>query len=180
MRKPTSRRDRRSISRKPAPRSRARPLLLRPSRSALFGPMSEPPRRSPHPIRRWVAPSETSATPGNGTTRRPEVDGDIVEPDPTTVTGPGAPTDRLLDLVWRRHRQWSVAANAARARLDRWRLWNLALLVLGALLGALAAQTWLTQGVATGSAIAAAIALGLAGILQANALNADQTARWTH
>src|SRR4051812_24443827 len=36
------------------------------------------------------------------------------------------------------------------------------------------------RGVATGSAIAAAIALGLAGILQANALNADQTARWTH
>jgi hypothetical protein len=106
------------------------------------------------------------------------VDADTVEPEPTSAAGPGA--DRLLALVWRRHRQWSIAANRARARLDRWRLWNLTLLVLGALLGALAAQTWLARGVATGSAIAAAIALGLAGILQANALNADQTARWTH
>jgi hypothetical protein len=108
------------------------------------------------------------------------VDGDIVEPDPTTVTGPGAPTDRLLDLVWRRHRQWSVAANAARARLDRWRLWNLVLLVLGALAGAVAAQTWLAAPAVTGFAIAAAIVLALAGFLQVNALNADQSNRWTH
>ncbi|MGY1670315.1 DUF4231 domain-containing protein [Geodermatophilus sp. SYSU D00710] len=106
------------------------------------------------------------------------MDADILEPASTPGAGPGP--DGALDLVWRRHRQWSIAANAARARLDRWRLWNLVLLVLGALAGALAAQTWLARGVATGSAIAAAIALGLAGILQANALNADQTARWTH
>ena len=106
------------------------------------------------------------------------MDDNTVEPASLSAAGPGP--DRVLDLVWRRHRQWSIAANTARARLDRWRLWNLVLLVLGALLGALAAQTWLPRGVATGSAIAAAIALGLAGILQANALNADQTARWTH
>ena len=83
---------------------------------------------------------------------------------------------------------WSGAAigngrsrrSTARVRLDRWRLWNLVLLLLGALAGGLAAQTWLARGVATGSAIAAAMALSLAGILRANALNADQTARWTH
>ena len=107
------------------------------------------------------------------------MDADSVETDSETVPAPGAAADRLLDLVWRRHRQWSIAANAARARLDRWRLCNLALLGLGAVTGALAAQTWWTPGVATGFAIAAAIVLALAGLLQANALNGDQTARWT-
>jgi len=99
---------------------------------------------------------------------------------PTTATGPAPATDRILDLVWRRHRQWSAAADAARKRLDRWRLWNLVLLVLGALTGALAAQTLLAARVATGSAAVAAVCLGLAGLLQAHALTRDQTARWTH
>src|SRR4051794_3858238 len=84
-----------------------------------------------------------------------------------------------LELVWRRHRQWSVAADAARARLDQWRLWNLLLLVLGALAGALAAQTWLTSAVARAFALLAAVALALAGWLQANALNDKHTLRWT-
>jgi hypothetical protein len=94
-------------------------------------------------------------------------------------TGPAPPADRLLELVWHRHRQWSVAATSARARLDRWRWCNLALLVTGALAGALAAQTWLDPGPATGAAAVAAVSLGLAGFLQAQALNADETARWT-
>jgi SMODS and SLOG-associating 2TM effector domain 1/Protein of unknown function (DUF4231) len=101
--------------------------------------------------------------------------------DPTAmsvaVTAPAA--DRQLNLVWRLHRQWSLAADKARARLDRWRLWNLSLLVFGALAGAVAAQTWLSPRAATAFAIGAAIALGLAGVIQANALNSDQTARWT-
>ena len=116
------------------------------------------------------------------------MDADTVDPSPTTATGPApatatataTATDRILDLVWRRHRQWSAAADAARKRLDRWRLWNLVLLVLGALTGALAAQTWLAARVATGSAAVAAACLGLAGLLQAHALTGDQTARWTH
>jgi hypothetical protein len=58
-------------------------------------------------------------------------------------------------------------------------LWNLLLLVLGALAGALAAQTWLAYGTATGFAIVATAALALAGFIQAKALNAAQTARWT-
>src|SRR4051794_41886619 len=66
------------------------------------------------------------------------VDAEPVDPDATTPTAPSTATDRLLDLVWRSHRQWSLAADAARARLDRWRLWNLLLLVLGALAGGVA------------------------------------------
>jgi hypothetical protein len=58
-------------------------------------------------------------------------------------------------------------------------LWNLLLLVLGALAGALAAQTWLASGTATGFAIVAGAALALAGFIQARALNAAQTVRWT-
>ena len=107
------------------------------------------------------------------------MDAGTVDPNATTPSVQDAATDRLLDLVWRRQRQWSLAANAARARLDRLRLWNLLLLVLGALAGTMAAQTWRASGVVTGFAIAAAVALALAGFIQANALNKDQTARWT-
>ena len=107
------------------------------------------------------------------------MDADTADSNSTTPTAPYAGTDRQLDLVWRRHRQWSAAADAARARLDRWRLWNLLLLVLGALAGTMAAQTWLASGAATGFAIVAAAALALAGFIQAKALNATQTARWT-
>ena len=107
------------------------------------------------------------------------MDADTADSNATTQTAADAGTDRQLDLVWRRHRQWSLAANAARARLDRWRLWNLLLLVLGALAGAMAAQTWLASGTATGFAIFAAAALALAGFIQAKALNTAQTARWT-
>lgn len=108
------------------------------------------------------------------------MEAETVEPHATTANGPAPATDGVLDLVWRRHRQWSVAADAARKRLDKWRLWDLVLLVLGALTGALAAQTWLAPRAATGSAIVAAISLGLAGFLQAHVLNNEQTARWTH
>lgn len=45
-------------------------------------------------------------------TGRSNVDADTVEPNPTTGARPEV--DRLLDLVWRRHRQWSIAANTAR------------------------------------------------------------------
>ena len=51
--------------------------------------------------------------------------------------------------------------------------------MLGALPGAMAAQTWLATGTATGFAIFAAAALALAGFIQARALNSAQTARWT-
>jgi hypothetical protein len=102
-----------------------------------------------------------------------------LNPNAAASSAPAPTTDRVVELAWRRHRQWSLAANAARARLDRWRLWNLQLLVLGALAGAMAAQTWLASEAASGFAIIAAVALALAGFIQANALKGDQTARWT-
>jgi len=89
------------------------------------------------------------------------------------------PADRRLELAWRRHRQWSVAAETAKTRLDRWRWCNLVLLVLAAAAGAMAAQPDLPTEVATGFAIAAAVLLAVAGLVQANALNKDQAARWT-
>jgi hypothetical protein len=95
------------------------------------------------------------------------------------VSAAEPPADRRLELAWRRHRQWSLAAQGARTRLDRWRWWNLALLVLGAVAGAVAAQPDLPTPVATGFAIAAAVVLAVAGLIQANLLNKDQTARWT-
>jgi hypothetical protein len=87
--------------------------------------------------------------------------------------------DPRLELAWRRHRQWSRAADAARTRLDRWRWWNLVLLVLGAVAGAVAAQPELPTGLVTGFAIGAAVVLAVAGYIQTNLLNKDQTARWT-
>ena len=107
-----------------------------------------------------------------------DVDPDTADSNAVPPTAEAAGTDRQLDLVWRRHRQWSLAATSARARLDRWRLRNLLLLVLGALAGAMATQTWLASGAARVSAMVAAAALALAALIQAKALNADQTARW--
>jgi hypothetical protein len=89
------------------------------------------------------------------------------------------PADPRLELAWRRHRQWSRAADRARDRLDRFRSWNLVLLVLGAGAGAVAAQPDLPGGVVTGFAIGAAVVLAVAGFIQTNLLNEDQTARWT-
>jgi hypothetical protein len=106
------------------------------------------------------------------------MDAETADSNATTPTGADAGTDRQLDLVWRRQRQWSLTANAARARLDRWRLLNVLLFVLGALAGAMASQSWLASGAVAGFAIVAAAALALAGFIQAKALNTNQTARW--
>jgi SMODS and SLOG-associating 2TM effector domain 1/Protein of unknown function (DUF4231) len=101
-------------------------------------------------------------------------------PDPTPEQGAAGPDgDRVLELVWRRHRQWSQAAAAARSRLDRWRRRNLLLLVVGALAGALAAQVWIPSSVTTAAAVIAAVALVLAGLVQGKALASDQLSRWT-
>ena len=106
------------------------------------------------------------------------MDADTADSNAATPTAADAGTDGQLDLVWRRHRQWSLAANAARARLDRWRLWNLSLLVLGALAGAMAAQLVRIRRRYRVRNVAAA-ALALAGFIQAKALKTDQIARWT-
>jgi len=91
------------------------------------------------------------------------------------VNGPSG----VLEGVWQRHRQWSIAASAGRARLDTFRRINLALLVVGAVFGAVAAQPGWPGGVTRGAAGVAFVALAVAGVLQQQFLNADQVARWT-
>jgi hypothetical protein len=85
----------------------------------------------------------------------------------------------VVEGAWRRHRQWSIAASNGRARLDRWRRVNLILLVIGAILGALAAQPSWPRGITAAAAGGAALALAVAGILQQRFLNAEEVARWT-
>ena len=87
--------------------------------------------------------------------------------------------DRVLNLVWSSHRQWSLAAEAAKSRLNQWRQRTLALLVAGALAGALAAQTWLSSGFVSAAAAVSAVLLAIAAWVQRTALTSDQTARRT-
>ena len=71
-----------------------------------------------------------------------------------------------MNLVWRYHRQWSAAAGKAQKDLNGWRLANLALLVLGAITAAVAAQTWLASaGLALFAAVSAGF-LAVAGVIQ--------------
>jgi len=107
------------------------------------------------------------------------VKADTADAEVTTPDIPHRPQDPPLELAWRCHRQWSLAAEAAKPRLNNWRKGNLALLVIGALAGAAAATGWGGTGGTRASATGATLALALAGLIQANALNADQTARWT-
>jgi hypothetical protein len=85
----------------------------------------------------------------------------------------------VVEGAWRRHRQWSIAAGNGRARLERWRRINLSLLVIGAILGAVAAQSSWPRSLTAIAAGGAALALAVAGILQQRFLNADEVARWT-
>lgn len=80
-----------------------------------------------------------------------------------------------VEKVWRRHREWSALADTTSRRLAGWRLVNLALVVLGALCGALATQADLlgpTTTVAIG--IGGAVALAGAAFVQTHYLNADR------
>lgn len=106
-------------------------------------------------------------------------------PDATTPTasdgqdGEAGTGDQILNLAWHYHQQWDKAATTAQARLNAWRLSNLALLVLGALLAAFAAQTWLKGSWPTAFAAASAVALAGAGLIQRQALTTGSTSRWT-
>ena len=82
-------------------------------------------------------------------------------------------------MLWSSHRQWSLAADAAQSRLNQWRQRTLALLVVGALAGALAAQTWLSSSFISAAAAVSAALLALAAWVQSMALTSDQTERWT-
>jgi hypothetical protein len=63
--------------------------------------------------------------------------------------------------------------------LDRWRLWNLRLLIAGALLGVIAGQTWLPDNAAPVCAGASAAVLAAATWIQQKQLGKDRIQRWT-
>ncbi len=85
-----------------------------------------------------------------------------------------------LTAAWRAQGCWSQVANAAGASIDRWRWRNLALLGVGALMGALAAQDhWIAATIRSVLAIIGAAVLALAGVLQRAFLGPDQVKRHT-
>ena len=102
-------------------------------------------------------------------------------PQPTAGAELAAQAERenlVLNLIWRSHLQWSKVASTAQKSLNRWRLSNLFLLVLGAAAAALSAQTWLNSA-ETAFAAASAALLATAGFIQGQMLSADSTSRWT-
>ena len=87
--------------------------------------------------------------------------------------------DQVLNAVWRGHRQWSKAAGIAQKSLNQWRLSNLVLLVLGAVVAAFAAQTWLVSAAAATLAAVSAALLAAAGLVQGSMLTSENSSRWT-
>jgi hypothetical protein len=88
--------------------------------------------------------------------------------------------DRILNMVWQKHRQWSRAAADAQQSLRRSRLSNLLLLILGAIAAAFAAQSWLDSADTAIAAVVSAVFLAIAGLIQGSMLTADDTSRWTN
>jgi SMODS and SLOG-associating 2TM effector domain 1/Protein of unknown function (DUF4231) len=85
-----------------------------------------------------------------------------------------------VEDAWQRHRRWSKVADETRESLNRWRSRNLALIVLGAVLGALAAQNeWFSSEVTTTFGALGAATLAAAGFIQSRMLGADQVRTWT-
>jgi SMODS and SLOG-associating 2TM effector domain 1/Protein of unknown function (DUF4231)/Tetratricopeptide Repeats-Sensor len=101
---------------------------------------------------------------------------------PPTIAGQAravAGVDSVLREVWQKHQRWSDAADAAQRSLNRWRLSNLALLVLGAIAAAFAAQTWLVSTAAAALAAVSAAVLAAAAFIQGSMLTSDNMSRWT-
>jgi hypothetical protein len=80
--------------------------------------------------------------------------------------------------AWSRQRQWSVAADAGRHRITRRRQLNLALLVVGALAGAIAAVTTWPQPITQAAAALAALAATTAATVQKRWLTGQELSRW--
>lgn len=122
------------------------------------------------------------AASGPGAEQAPAGTGTGAEHSAIAAPGDGAGPavgDRVLNQVWTSHRQWSLAADAAQSRLKHWRQRTLALLVAGALAGAIAAQTWLSSGFVSAAAAVSAVLLAIAAWVQGTALTSDETERWT-
>src|SRR6185503_14745222 len=87
-------------------------------------------------------------------------------------------TTQACTYAWARQRRWSVAANVGRDRIRRRRQLNLALLILGALSGAVAAVTIWPHAVTTTAATIAVLALTAAGAVQKRWLTGQELNRW--
>jgi hypothetical protein len=85
----------------------------------------------------------------------------------------------IVEDAWRRHRRWSRVADETSRSLERWRTRNLTLIVVGAVLGALAAQAGrFSAGATTAFGAVGAAALALAGVVQSRMLGADRLRTW--
>lgn len=79
-----------------------------------------------------------------------------------------------VEDVWRRQRQWSGLANAKTVALRRWRTANLALVVAGAVLGALAVQDWVQKPGQTAAGVVGGVLLAVAAIIQGQFIGPTQ------
>jgi hypothetical protein len=79
-----------------------------------------------------------------------------------------------VEDVWRRQRQWSSLAAAKTVALRRWRRANLTLVIIGALLGALAAQQWVPRPVQPVAGVVGGVLLAVAAIIQGQFIGPTQ------
>lgn len=89
------------------------------------------------------------------------------------------PAATALGFVWTAHRKWSAVATNAGNHLRTWRMRNLILLVLGALLGVLSSQEWVPGSVGDLLLGASAVVLASAAWIQQMKLGADRVQRLT-
>ena len=105
----------------------------------------------------------------------------MTQPDEPALSA--APTTAVsgsaVQSAWYRHRRWSKVADAARDRLAWRRRLNLALLVLGAIAGAVAAQGDWPRGLTATAGVLATLALAAAAAVQSKWLSATEVGRWT-
>jgi SMODS and SLOG-associating 2TM effector domain 1/Protein of unknown function (DUF4231) len=103
----------------------------------------------------------------------------LATPEAAGRGGQSVVEEQVLNAVWRGHREWSIAADAAQKSLSRWRLASLALLVVGAVVAAIAAQTGLISAAAAALAAVSAAFLAASGFVQGSMISSENTSRWT-
>jgi hypothetical protein len=81
---------------------------------------------------------------------------------------------KILEEAWKCQRLWSALADTLGLRIARWRLGNLALVVLGAVCGAFATQAWLDKPVSTVFGAVGAAALAAAAFVQGRLLGPER------
>lgn len=79
-----------------------------------------------------------------------------------------------VEDTWLRQCRWSALANAKTAALERWRWINLSLVLLGAVAGVLASESWFRFVPSGAVSVVGVVALTCAAFIQANFLNAEK------